>query len=220
MKLFGKKRAESALAPNTAAHSAAPSTISHRLTLDLSRVMDMAAMLASSRASQFIEIQDFLAGLYLYEWDRISEYWPEEGRDQVEEALREICQISPQRWNYWIQLYEKRRQGSEPQTHWEKIIKPRPQLPDAEPPVPSVAFRGAFEAAERLTPFRDAKSKSENAEREDFFDPGIPVVTTECLLLGIVKYISCESGRKLVESGLDVEMLERATLDPKRSPLR
>jgi hypothetical protein len=220
MKLFGKKRAEGARASQIATDSAPPASVSHRLTLDLSRCMDMAAMLASSRASQFIEIPDFLAGLYLYEWDRISQYWPEERREQVEEILREICLISPQRWNYWIQLYDKRRKDGEPQSNWEKLVKPRAELPDAEAPTPSATFRGAMESAQRLTPFRDSKHKGERVDGEDFFNEGVPVLTTECLLLSIAKYTSSDSGRKLADSGLDLVMLERATLDPKRSPLR
>jgi hypothetical protein len=220
MKLFGKKRAEGLGASRTTTDAEAPISVSHRLTLDLSRAMEMASMLACSRASQFIEIPDFLAGVYLYEWDRISEYWPEESRDGVEETLRDICQISPQRWNYWIQLYDKRRQDGEPQSNWEKLTKPRPELPDAEPPIPSATFRNVLEAAERLTPYRDPRHKAEHSEGEDFFDQGVPVLTTECVLLSVVKYTSSDSGRRLAESGLDVEMLERATLDPKRSPIR
>ena len=220
MKPFGKKRAESGDSSHASAEAANSSKISHRFTLNLARAMDMAAMLASSRASQFIEIPDFLAGVYLYEWERISEYWPEENHEQVEDVLREICQISPQRWNYWIQLYDQRRRESEPQSNWEKLIKTRRKPKNAEPPSPSLAFRKAIEAAERLTPFRDRKHKDENAESDDFFERGVPVLTTECLLLSIVKHTLSDSGRKLAGSGLDIEKLEHAALDPRRSPLR
>jgi hypothetical protein len=126
MSMFGKKRETRDTMRggyDGIAGESAPSATSHRLTLDLSRAMDLATMLASSRASQFIEITDLLAGLYIYEWDRLASYWPEENREHVEEMLQEICQISPQRWNYWITLYDAQRKEGEPQPRWKQFGK-------------------------------------------------------------------------------------------------
>ncbi len=61
---------------------------SHRLTLDLSRAETLAAMLAHSRASQVIEVADLVAGMYLYDWDRLSKYWDYEDQERVEDLLR------------------------------------------------------------------------------------------------------------------------------------
>ena len=189
---------------------------SHRLTLDLSRAMDLAAMLASSRASKFIEISDLLAGLYIYEWERLSGYWPEENREQVETLLRDICQISPQRWNYWITLYDKQRRDAEPQPPWKSLRKTKPASPQVEPPAPSASLKSAFDAAELISPFRDPGRGGEKQDR----GTAIPVVTAECLLLCITKYTVSETGKRLAASGLEIAQLERAVIDPRRSPLR
>lgn len=219
MKLFGKKRAQERPVTryNGIAGEAAPGSASHRLTLDLSRAMDLAAMLASSRASQFIEITDVLAGLYIYEWDRLAGYWPEENRDHVEEMLREICQISPQRWNYWITLYDSERKEAEPQPRWKHFGKAKQQTVRSSLPVPSTTLRAVFEAAEWLTPFRDlGVGEDKKAHESD----AVPVITTECMMLCMARYTSSEVGKKLMHSGLDIDQLERAVLDPRRSPLR
>jgi len=220
MSLFGKKpepRESTRVGYDGIAGESAPSASRHRLTLDLSRGIELATMLASSRASQFVEIADLLAGLYIYEWDRLASYWPEENREHVEEMLQEICQISPQRWNYWITLYDARRKDAEPQPRWKQFGKPKQKIRRAPIPVPSTTLRAAFDAAEWVSPFRDPKAGAEEGGR----DGGtIPILTAECVLLCIAKYTSSETGKKLAHSGLDIDQLERAVLDPKRSPLR
>jgi hypothetical protein len=220
MTFFGKKRAGQESVPRRYDGIAGESQSegsSHRLTLDLSRAMNLATMLASSRASKFIEIPDLLAGLYMYEWDRLSAYWPEENREQVEAMLRDICKISPQRWNYWITLYDEQRKQAEPQPRWKKLGKSKPSSAQTRPPAPSTSLKSAFGAAELISPFRDPGRSNEKEERGKI---PIPVVTAECLLLCITKYTISETGKRLVASGLDIEQLERAVIDPKRSPLR
>jgi hypothetical protein len=222
MNLFGKKRAAERVRPvRTAGPDAAVApphaSASHLLTLDVSRAMDLAVMLANSRASRFIEIPDVLAGLYMYEWDRLAAYWPEENRERVQDMLQEMCQISPQRWNYWIQLYDTRRKESEPQPRWKQLGKAKKEPRPQEEPIPSVGLKAVFQTAEVLSPFRDPRrAASKDMGNED----SIPVLTAECLVLAIAKYTSSETARKLRDSGLDILQMERAVLDPKRSPLR
>jgi hypothetical protein len=220
MSLFGKKRGAQTVArplQNGTADGAKPAAVTHRLTLDLSRAMELAAMLASSRASRFIEIVDVLAGLYMYEWDRLSIYWPEESRDAMEEILRDVCQISPQRWNYWITLYDTQRREDEPQPRWKQFGKSHPAKTRVGPPVPSASLKAVFEVAEVVSPFRDPQGGQGDDLRDGTV---IPVLTSECMLLCMVKFVASETGRKLAQSGIDVPQLERAVLDPKRSPLR
>ena len=50
------------------------STIEHRLTKDLSRAETLATMLAQSRAGRVVEVADLLAGMYIYDWERLSKY--------------------------------------------------------------------------------------------------------------------------------------------------
>ncbi len=78
---------------------------SHRLTMDMSRAASLANMIAHSRAASVVEVADLLAGMYMYEWDRLAKYWDDE--DKVEEYLQQICRISPQRWHYWIEFHHK-----------------------------------------------------------------------------------------------------------------
>jgi hypothetical protein len=218
MKLFGKKPApDGARSQHNRANGAADDKATHRVTLDLSRAQDLAAMLASSRASRFVEITDLLAGLYLYEWDRLSVYWPEEGREDVEEMMREICRISPQRWNYWIQLYDTRRKESEPKPAWKRLTKSKNGNADAPAPVPSARLQNLFHIAEKISPFRDPRRNTEKGGQNA--NP-LPVLTSECVLLCIAKFMSTDAGKKLHQSGLNIEQLEKAVIDPKRSPLR
>jgi hypothetical protein len=47
-------------------------TVSHRLTKDLARAESLAEMLAHSRAANAVEVADLLAGMYIYDWERLS----------------------------------------------------------------------------------------------------------------------------------------------------
>jgi hypothetical protein len=218
MKLFGKKRADSLRASQERpANGATQAAVTHRVTLDLSRAQDLAAMLASSRASKFVEISDLLAGLYIYEWDRLATYWPEENRDDVEDMMRDICLISPQRWNYWIQMYDTCRKEGEPKPAWKRFRKSKNGTGEIPVPVASTRLESLFRIAEKISPFREPQR---DPEKDSAKKTGLPVLTSECVLLCIAKYMSSDTGKKLHKSGLNVEQLERAVIDPKRSPLR
>ncbi|HXA56921.1 MAG TPA: hypothetical protein VNU84_05755 [Candidatus Acidoferrum sp.] len=219
MKLFGKKRAQDGVRSrqNRTANGGEQDKATHRVTLDLSRAKELAAMLASSRASRFVEITDLLAGLYLYEWDRLSAYWPEENREDVEEMMRDICRISPQRWNYWIQLYDTRRKESEPKPRWKRLGKRIDGNAESPAPIPSARLENVFRIAEKVSPFRDPRPRPEKGGPNA---NALPVLTSECVLLCIAKFMSTDAGKKLHQSGLNIELLERAVIDPKRSPLR
>ncbi|MGD0304996.1 MAG: hypothetical protein ABSC71_09225 [Candidatus Acidiferrales bacterium] len=78
---------------------------SHRLTMDMARAESLASMMAHSRAATTVEVADLLAGMYIYEWDRLSKYWDDE--EKVEPYLQQICRISPQRWHYWIEFHHR-----------------------------------------------------------------------------------------------------------------
>src|SRR6202453_3902834 len=97
------------------------STIEHRLTKDLSRAETLANMLAQSRAAQAVEVADLLAGMYIYDWERLSKYW--EDQDNIEQYLQQICRISPQRWHHWIQFYDQQRHRDDNAAPW-KCLRP------------------------------------------------------------------------------------------------
>lgn len=180
----------------------------HRVTLELSRAQSFAAMLANSRSSQVIEVSDLLAGMYICNWDRLSLYWHEEDREEIENFLRGICRISPQRWHSWIELYDGMRRKGE---RW-RLLRPLEKLKKLAVPEtalrPSAALASVLKHAEEIAPSRDSVGDSK-----------IPILTSECVLLCIVRSFGSEITRKLAGTGLDASRLERDALFPRRAPL-
>jgi hypothetical protein len=202
---FDPKFASRQAHPSDRGHLASPT---HRVTLELSRAESFAAMLASSRSSQVIEVSDLLAGMYICNWDRLSLYWHEEDREEIETFLRGICRISPQRWHSWIELYDGMRKKGE---RWH-LLRPLEKLKKLAAPDstlrPSAALAAVFKHAEEIAPSRDSVGGS-----------NVPILTSECVLLCIVRSFGSEITRKLAGTGLDTSRLERDALFPRRSPL-
>jgi hypothetical protein len=223
MKFFGRKNGKSSPggpdsggrrkgdepAGGTAEQSRAPVTsaqVSHRLTKDLSRAESLAAMLAHSRAASAVEVADLLAGMYIYDWERLSKYWPEQ--DAIEEYLQQICRISPQRWHYWIEFYDQQRRGDEKPPKWQW---PRPSKgadADGKPLARSGELTALLKIAEEIAPAHDVLDGR-----------NIPILTCECVLLAITKRTDSEIGHRLVASGLNVAELEQAARNPRHAPL-
>jgi hypothetical protein len=190
------------------------SGVQRRLTVGLARAEQLALMLAQSRAARFVEVADMLAGMYIYEWDRLSRFW--EDRGDVEGLLRRICSISPQRWHHWIELYDKQRREEEKElTSPVRRLGLGSQSPEGDTLDEEVKLRRSIElerllqSAGEISPFRD-----------DLDGRAIPVLTTECVLLCIARSTQSEISRKLRETGLDLAALERAARDPRRAPPR
>lgn len=215
MKSFwGKREKDGAARGSDSSNETKNPRAVRRLTVGLARAEQLAMMLAHSRAARFIEVADMLAGMYIYEWDRLSRFW--EDRTEVEAFLRRICSISPQRWHHWIELYEKQRHQEE-----QEVTSPMSRLglrfksPDGDAGHEELGLRRSIEleslliSAGDLSPFHD-----------DLDGRAIPVVTSECLLLGIARNPELEVSRRLRETGLDLAALERAARDPRRAPPR
>ena len=189
----------------TVARSEAPTT--HRLTKDLARAEDLATMLAKSRAASAIEVADLLAGMYLYDWERLGKYWDSE--EQVELFLQQICRISPQRWHHWIELYDRNR--SEKENTWtQRILGPSRETANAGdgPMARSIELQSVLKRAEQIAPHHDR------------LDGGtLPILTCECVLLCMAKNPESEIAHRLVASGLDVLTLERDARFPRHAPL-
>lgn len=179
----------------------------HRFTRDLARAESLAVMLASTRASQVIEVSDLLAGMYIDNWEKLSRYWPD--GDAIELFLRDFCRITPSRLQYWIQYYDELRR-SEGRSHffgWNWFRRRKASISE-KVFERSSELEAALRAAEAIAPYRDSVGQRP-----------IPILTTECVLLAIAKSNGSEIGRRLVESGLDVRMLERVARFPKHAPL-
>jgi hypothetical protein len=200
MSAFEKNRAEARKKPRD-------ETVSHLLTLDLSRAEALAMMLAHSRASQAVEISDLVAGMYLYDWDRLSKYWEYEDHERVENLLRTICRISPERWNYWIQLYDKkRRNGEKGRSSLPLLRRFQKQAVPEPPPRHSAELAAVLKEAEEIAPFRGASGRR-----------NVPILTSECVLLCIVRSRQTEISRRLAASGVKVPELERDALSSRRA---
>jgi hypothetical protein len=183
-----------------------------RFTISLARAEQLAMMLAHSRAAKFVEVADMLAGMYIYEWDRLSKFWTD--RDSVEGLLRRICSISPQRWHHWIELYDKQRHREEKETVLQRFrLGSRNSNEDAQfgqvNLQRSIELENLLEAAGEISPFSD-----------DLDGRAIPVLTSECVLLCIARNEASDVSRRLRDTGLDIQALERAARDPRRAPHR
>jgi hypothetical protein len=194
--------------PVPADHRGHLESATHRVTLELARAETFAAMLAKSRKSQVIEVSDLLAGMYICNWDRLSLYWFEEDREEIETFLRGVCRISPERWHSWIEIYDGLRHNDE---RW-RALRPLEKLKKSAAPEsslrPSGALAAVFQHAEQIAPSRDSVGGR-----------NIPILTSECVLLCIVRSFGSEVTRKLAGTGLDAGRLERDALFPRRAPL-
>lgn len=181
--------------------------VTHRLTQDLARAEGLAAMLAKSRAASAIDVADLLAGMYLYDWDRLGKYWGSE--KQVETFLQHICRISPQRWHHWIELYDRKK--SENEKNWAQRMLAsltKAQETGDAPLARSAELQSVLKKAEEIAPHHDRLE-----------DRTLPILTCECVLLCIAKNPESEIAHRLVASGLDVLALERDARFPKHAPL-
>ena len=181
---------------------------SHRLTLNLTQAENFANMLAKSRASRTVEVADLLAGMYICDWERLSQYWADDRQDEIEEFLQRICQMSPQRWHAWIEYYDGERRKEERRARTWKPLRRLLKAQSGEPqPKPSDALTTVLKQAETITPFYDR-----TPERS------IPILTSECVLLCIARTYGTEITKRLAESGLDATKLERDVFSSKRAP--
>jgi hypothetical protein len=209
---WGKHEKDSAGQSGEAAGgSASQSPVERRLTIGLARASQLASMVARSRAARQVEVADLLAGMYIYEWERLSKFWKD--RSRVEHFLQRICSISPQRWHQWIEMYDRQRrqEGAEMASPWQRLVQRSRSSTKEEPceeELPhSSELRQVLLAAAQVSPFRDR-----------FDGRLIPVLTAECVLLCIARQSESEVGRSLRDTGLDFEALESAARDPRRGP--
>jgi len=179
--------------------------ITHRVTQDFARAENLAMMLAESRGANLLEVADLLAGMYIYDWERLGKYW--EDPEQAEDFLRQICRISPQRWHHWIENYDRKRHEEEP-TRVRRIFR-RTTASDA-----SANADKKLAASTELQ--RVLKSAGEIAPHHDQADGRtIPVLTCECVLLCMAKMPESELAHRLVASGLNLGNLEREARFPR-----
>jgi hypothetical protein len=181
-------------------------TAAHRLTKDLARAEKLATMLAHSRAARAVEVADLLAGMYIYDWERLSRYWPEQ--DAIEGYLQQICRISPQRWHHWIQFYDQQRRKDENHGKWRWLRPGTAPDHDGKPLARSAELTSLLQSAEEIAPAHDSTEGR-----------SIPILTCECVLFAIAKRTDSAIGHRLVASGLNVVELEQAARNPRHAPL-
>jgi hypothetical protein len=208
MKIFGRKAATDAgRRARAARQKQAPPSSSHRVTLDLYRAEVLAAMMAKSRSSDRIEITDLLGGMYISNWERLSRYWANSKHEEIEILLRRMCRISPQRWHSWIESYQNDRRNSD-KRGWRRLRISKNGKAGSKSPWPSADMISILKRAEALTPFRERSGAAST-----------PILTTECVLLCILRNSGSEISRRLTATGIDEMKLERDVLLPRRAPL-
>jgi hypothetical protein len=180
-------------------------TATHRFTVDLARAETLAQMLAASRAASAVEVSDLLAGMYIYEWDRLSKYWND--REEIEAFLQQICQISPQRWHHWIEFYDQKRRRLEARSPWLPGRRQKPAMPKDSPVPRSDEVTAVLRRAEVITPFHDKVDGKY-----------LPILTSESVLLSIALNLESKIGQKLAETGLNVASLQQDARNRKRAP--
>jgi len=210
MRLFGRK---GGAAPNhrdsAQGGNGNPDAVAYRFTLDLMRAEQLAGMMAKSRSSRVVEVADLLAGMYISDWDRLSEFWDERNQEEIEDFLRGICQISPQRWHAWIQFYDGERKKERDWKNRLPLLRSLGKKELSEPPLEqSAALAAVLHQAGQITPFYERSTGR-----------SIPILTSECVLLSIARSYGTEISRKLAATGLNAAKLEKRALSPKRAPL-
>jgi hypothetical protein len=147
--------------------------------------------------------------MYICNWERLAVYWEGEDREEIESFLRGICRISPERWHSWIEFYDDFRRKGKRWQAWLPLTKLRKTAPAAATLRPSAALVAVLKQAEEIAPSRDSVGEG-----------NIPILTSECVLLCIVRSFGSRVSRKLADTGLDAGRLERDALFPRRGPLK
>ncbi len=171
------------------------------------RAEKLAQMLATSRAAAVVDVPDFLAGMYIYEWERLSRFWEE--HDEIEILLQRICQISPQRWHRWIEFYDTSRKEADKKPPLFFPEQKKTGKKNAEVLPRSAELDLVLRNSEAIAPHHDTVNGR-----------AISILTSECVLLCIAFNDGSEIGRRLRETGLDISSLERAARNPRHAPLR
>jgi hypothetical protein len=184
-----------------------------RLTRDLLRAFELAVMLTHSRASETIEVSDLLGAMYIDNWDHMKRFWPDPL--EAEKTMRKMCEFSPSRWDYWIKTYNETR-DDQPRKKWFGV--PIPPMRRAGGKDQGLFFgkdfelseqlRAALKAADKIAPYQDRVG-----ERT------IPIVSSDCVLLCLVKNTTSDVARKLLATGIDLRALEKAARFPKYAPI-
>lgn len=183
-----------------------------RLTRDLLRAFELAIMVAHSRASETIEVSDLLGAMYIDNWEHLKRYWPDP--KEVEKTLRKLCEFSPQRWNYWIKTFAETR-DDQPRKKWFGVPIPPMRRAGKDAEIffgkdfeLSEQLRAALKAADKIAPYQDRVGTRT-----------IPIVSSDCVLLCLVKNTTSDVARKLLATGIDLRALEKAARFPKYAPI-
>jgi hypothetical protein len=181
---------------------------SHRVTQDLARAEKLAAMVAASRASNVIDVADLLAGMYIYDWERLEKYWKDP--QKVENFLQQICRISPQRWHFWMENFDRKQHGDVRPGRRRMLRRKRKDGANGEQAVmQSTELRSILTRAEEIAPYHDEVEGRR-----------IPILTCECVLVCMAQQPESDLAERLVASGLDVGELEKSARFPKHAPLK
>lgn len=180
----------------------------HYAVRELLQADSYAFMLAHDRGERVIHVADVLAGMYINSFEKIVKYWSDP--EAVEIFIEEHCGINPQRWDYWImhfdQVYGHAKKKFDRLRIGMRGLRRKPRS------FVGVAFQ---QSPDLLAVYKIAEDMA--TSRSDRLGEKLPVVTLESFLLATAKH-AAPIGKHLVESGIDLAMLERDVRHPKRPP--
>jgi hypothetical protein len=155
---------------------------------DFGKCWSYGLFMAGERGSAEFGVNDLLAGMYLVSFERLAKYWAEPER--LEEVLKCECGMFSKRWEYWLRYHDDRALARKSTSRFFCS--------------PAKVFR---ESNQLTTVMESAAAVSRQCPSR--LQDRAPLVGPEDVLLAIATDATLELGRRLVDSGLDLDRLER-----------
>jgi hypothetical protein len=188
--------------------------VTHEDTRDLRWAKTFASLIAFTNLRDELHVSDLLAGIYVANWERVSEFWAH--ARQFEDLVAEHCDWSEPRWLTW-QRWEhesmNEREGFRfPLTLWFRGKKLGKRRFFGTMFRASQEWKQVFESAEHMTPHTVVSPAPWLKGRV------MPLLTPEVMILALTRTEGISIGDRLRKSGLMIEKLEEAAMRPIQSP--
>ena len=179
------------------------SFVTHMDTRHLRWATSFAAVIAFSKRRDELVPSDLLAGIYVANWERVFEFWPQP--QTFEDFVAQHCDWSEPRWMTWRRFQdEERRAVPESRFRLRLLFRGRPlgkRRLSGSRFKQSSDWKLLFEAGEKLAPYTASCCGRV-----------LPLLTPEIMLLAFARTEGIALHKPLQESGLMVDKLEEAAL--------
>src|SRR5580700_9758070 len=163
-----------------------------------------ARMLAATRDSSRITVEDLLGGLYISNLESLVRYWND--CEHFGQLVQKECGVRSQRWHYWLSYGDEMRRA--PKAHHLSGRKFIVWLLGKQSSASWRVFERdptVLEVYSAASDFAKAKLNSRKATQ--------PVITSRHVLLAIVQRRGLAISAKLLASGLDIQTPERDVVE-------